>query len=71
MSSFLSALFHVAPLSRKRGKRAFEWYGEYGELCGLLHKYTKPSDEILQVRARSHQSSGGLSWPGRLGQAGR
>ena len=34
---------------KKRGKKAFEWYGEYGELCGILHKYTKATDAILQV----------------------
>ena len=34
---------------RKRGKRAFEWYGEYGELCGILHKYIKPTDHILNI----------------------
>ncbi|XP_050694174.1 eEF1A lysine and N-terminal methyltransferase-like [Eriocheir sinensis] len=31
----------------KRGEKAFEWYGEYAELCGLLHKYIRPSDNIL------------------------
>lgn len=34
---------------KKRGKKAFEWYGEYHELCGILHKYTKQTDNILQV----------------------
>ena len=34
---------------KKRGKRAFEWYGEYHELCGILHKYIKPGDAVLQV----------------------
>lgn len=34
---------------KKRGKKAFEWYGEYGELCGILHKYTKASDNMLVV----------------------
>ena len=29
---------------KKRGKKAFEWYGEYGELCGILHKYIKTKD---------------------------
>lgn len=24
-------------------------YGEYPELCGQLHKYIKPKDEILMV----------------------
>ncbi|XP_047469133.1 eEF1A lysine and N-terminal methyltransferase-like [Penaeus chinensis] len=31
----------------KRGAKAFEWYGEYAELCGLLHKYIRPKDKIL------------------------
>ncbi|KAG0730496.1 Methyltransferase-like protein 13 [Chionoecetes opilio] len=31
----------------KRGEKAFEWYGEYTELCGLLHKYMRPTDAIL------------------------
>lgn len=34
---------------RKRGDKAFEWYGEYGELCGILHKYIKPGDKVLNV----------------------
>ncbi|ETN61319.1 CGI-01 protein [Anopheles darlingi] len=34
---------------RKRGKQAFEWYGEYPELCGQLHKYIKSKDELLMV----------------------
>ena len=34
---------------KKRGKKAFEWYGEYGELCGVLHKYIKPKDNVLVV----------------------
>jgi len=34
---------------KKRGKKAFEWYGEYHELCGILHKYTRTVDNILQV----------------------
>nr|XP_026490448.1 methyltransferase-like protein 13 [Vanessa tameamea] len=32
---------------KKRGKKAFEWYGEYLELCSHLHKYIKQSDVIL------------------------
>ncbi|CAL4094377.1 unnamed protein product, partial [Meganyctiphanes norvegica] len=31
----------------KRGAKAFEWYGEYAELCGILHKYIRPNDKIL------------------------
>ncbi|XP_054285065.1 eEF1A lysine and N-terminal methyltransferase homolog [Macrosteles quadrilineatus] len=34
---------------RKRGKRAFEWYGEYPELCGILHKYIRPKDKTLVI----------------------
>ncbi|KAF5294177.1 hypothetical protein FQR65_LT10888 [Abscondita terminalis] len=34
---------------KKRGTRAFEWYGEYPELCGHLHKYIKSKDDILVV----------------------
>lgn len=32
---------------RKRGNKAFEWYGEYLELCGQLNKYIKTKDSIL------------------------
>ena len=32
----------------KRSK-AFEWYGEYADLCHVLHKYLKPSSRILVV----------------------
>ena len=34
---------------KKIGKKAFEWYGEYHELCGILHKYCKVTDKILQI----------------------
>ena len=27
----------------------FEWYGEYAELCHILHKYIKPSSKVLVV----------------------
>ena len=33
---------------QKRTK-AFEWYGEYGELCGVIHKYVKPKEKVLIV----------------------
>ncbi|XP_012251378.2 eEF1A lysine and N-terminal methyltransferase homolog [Athalia rosae] len=33
----------------KRGKKAFEWYGEYPELCGHLHKYIKIKDDVLMI----------------------
>ncbi|XP_061708112.1 eEF1A lysine and N-terminal methyltransferase homolog [Cydia pomonella] len=32
---------------KKRGNKAFEWYGEYLELCSHLHKYMKQTDNIL------------------------
>ncbi|XP_069356733.1 eEF1A lysine and N-terminal methyltransferase homolog [Maniola hyperantus] len=32
---------------KKRGNKAFEWYGEYLELCTHLHKYIKRTDAIL------------------------
>ncbi len=28
---------------------AFEWYGEYTDLCHVLHKYLKPTNKILVV----------------------
>lgn len=34
---------------KKRGKKAFEWYGEYPELCEMLVKYVKMKDDILIV----------------------
>ncbi|XP_023014100.2 eEF1A lysine and N-terminal methyltransferase homolog [Leptinotarsa decemlineata] len=34
---------------RKRGAKAFEWYGEYPELSEYLHKYIKKQDEVLII----------------------
>ncbi|XP_070492061.1 eEF1A lysine and N-terminal methyltransferase homolog [Chironomus tepperi] len=34
---------------QKRGKLAFDWYGEFPELCGVLSKYIKTKDKILNV----------------------
>ncbi|XP_070531894.1 eEF1A lysine and N-terminal methyltransferase-like [Ptychodera flava] len=34
---------------KKRGSKVFEWYGEYSELSGVLHKYIKPADKVLVV----------------------
>ncbi|ELW70919.1 Methyltransferase-like protein 13 [Tupaia chinensis] len=34
---------------QQRGKRAFEWYGTYLELCGVLHKYIKPREKVLVI----------------------
>lgn len=34
---------------QQRGKKAFEWYGTYLELCGVLHKYMKPREKVLVI----------------------
>lgn len=34
---------------KTRGSKAFEWYGEYETLCGLLHKYIKLTDAVLMI----------------------
>lgn len=34
---------------RKRGDKAFEWYGDYHSLCGVLHKYIKPRDQVRSL----------------------
>ncbi|XP_071947515.1 eEF1A lysine and N-terminal methyltransferase-like [Antedon mediterranea] len=34
---------------KKRGGAAFEWYGEYGDLCEILHKYSKSSNKVLMI----------------------
>ncbi|EDW02775.1 eEF1A lysine and N-terminal methyltransferase homolog [Drosophila grimshawi] len=34
---------------KKRGEKAFEWYGEYLELCDQIHKYIKPAEKILML----------------------
>ncbi|XP_028817963.1 eEF1A lysine and N-terminal methyltransferase isoform X1 [Denticeps clupeoides] len=34
---------------RQRGGKAFEWYGDYHSLCGVLHKYIKTRDQVLVV----------------------
>ncbi|XP_004626861.1 methyltransferase-like protein 13 [Octodon degus] len=34
---------------QQRGKQAFEWYGTYLDLCGVLHKYIKPKEKVLVV----------------------
>ena len=45
---------------KKRGKKAFEWYGEYPELCGQLHKYAKSKDNILVVGCGNSKLSSDL-----------
>ncbi|KAL4223238.1 Methyltransferase-like protein 13 [Mactra antiquata] len=42
---------------KKRGTKAFEWYGEYPQLCGVLHKYVKTQDKILMVGCGNSQLS--------------
>ncbi|XP_007525255.1 eEF1A lysine and N-terminal methyltransferase isoform X1 [Erinaceus europaeus] len=32
-----------------RGRKAFEWYGSYLDLCALLHKYIKSREKVLVV----------------------
>ncbi|XP_066597380.1 eEF1A lysine and N-terminal methyltransferase homolog [Prorops nasuta] len=34
---------------KKRGKKSFDWYGEYSELSDILNKYIKMKDDILIV----------------------
>uniref|UniRef100_A0A0B6ZBE2 Methyltransferase domain-containing protein n=1 Tax=Arion vulgaris TaxID=1028688 RepID=A0A0B6ZBE2_9EUPU len=34
---------------KKRGKIPFEWYGEYPQLHGVIHKYITPSNTVLVV----------------------
>ncbi|XP_067624855.1 eEF1A lysine and N-terminal methyltransferase homolog [Eurosta solidaginis] len=41
----------------KRGGRAFEWYGEYLELCDQIHKYVKNTDQILMLGCGNSQLS--------------
>uniref|UniRef100_H2YI45 eEF1A lysine and N-terminal methyltransferase n=1 Tax=Ciona savignyi TaxID=51511 RepID=H2YI45_CIOSA len=33
----------------KKRTRSFEWYGNYLELCGILHRYMKEKDDILVI----------------------
>ncbi|CAD7000074.1 unnamed protein product [Ceratitis capitata] len=41
----------------KRGEKAFEWYGEYLELCEQIHKYVKYTDQILMLGCGNSQLS--------------
>ncbi|XP_036066913.1 eEF1A lysine and N-terminal methyltransferase isoform X1 [Oryzias melastigma] len=34
---------------KRRGENAFEWYGDYNKLCGILHKYIKVQDKVLVI----------------------
>lgn len=31
---------------KRRGEKAFEWYGDYNKLCGVLHKYMKTQHKV-------------------------
>lgn len=42
---------------KKRGNRLFEWYGEYAELSGILHKYVKTKDKTLVIGCGSSRLS--------------
>ncbi|XP_035577962.1 eEF1A lysine and N-terminal methyltransferase-like isoform X1 [Zalophus californianus] len=46
---------------QQRGRRAFEWYGSYLELCGVLHKYIKPREKPRRNGKRTGRSSGLLT----------
>lgn len=35
-----------------RGKKTFEWYGTYLELCEVLHKYIKPKEKVKRAARR-------------------
>ncbi|XP_063056507.1 eEF1A lysine and N-terminal methyltransferase isoform X2 [Engraulis encrasicolus] len=45
----LSSVDYWESFFRKRGEKAFEWYGDYHSLCGVLHKYIKTRDQVLVV----------------------
>ncbi|GAB6023407.1 hypothetical protein CHUAL_008195 [Chamberlinius hualienensis] len=34
---------------KKRKQKTFEWYGSYGDLCSILHKYIKKMDIVLVI----------------------
>lgn len=40
-----------------RGKKTFEWYGTYLELCEVLHKYIKPKEKVLVIGCGSSELS--------------
>ncbi|XP_077986921.1 eEF1A lysine and N-terminal methyltransferase-like [Glandiceps talaboti] len=45
----LSSVEYYEKFFKKRGAKAFEWYGEYPELSRLLHKYIKSTDRVLVI----------------------
>ena len=44
-SEFASKSYWDTFFSKKTD--SFEWYGTYHDLCGLLHKYSKPASKVL------------------------
>lgn len=51
---------------QQRGKQAFEWYGTYLELCGVLHKYIKPREKVRATCACAGQGGSWLSAVGTV-----
>lgn len=49
-----------------RGDKAFEWYGEYENLCGLIHQYIKPTEKILMVGCGNSKLSESMYDVGKL-----
>ena len=49
-----------------RGDKAFEWYGEYENLCGLIHQYIKPTERILMVGCGNSRLSESMYDVGKL-----
>ena len=45
VTDFASSSFWDEFFSKR--KSSFEWYGSYGDLCALLHKYSKPTSRVL------------------------
>merc|ERR1719376_865920 len=50
-----------------RGKDSFEWYGEYSELCGILHQYMRPAEDVLVAGCGSSSLSADLCSVGYRG----
>ncbi|XP_030852906.1 eEF1A lysine and N-terminal methyltransferase [Strongylocentrotus purpuratus] len=48
-SSDIDSAQYWESLLKKHRNQAFEWYGEYPNLCGILHKYIRTSDKTLVV----------------------
>lgn len=42
---------------KARGSSPFEWYGEFPDLCSVIHKYIKCSDKVLMVGCGNSQLS--------------